>query len=300
MTSKLPDIAALELPAHTMPIDWVGMEGIDLPVLISENDYKRAHHARVDAQVDLPNPNAKGIHMSRLHLIIDELDEREALSPQRLAEQLSAMISSHEDCDSTAARIRVAFDLLLWRGALESDDIGGWRAYPVILSAMQSKAGLTVSAEAHVTYSSTCPCSAALARQLIERGFLEDFADETSISVNDAAEWLRKKATLATPHSQRSVAKIRVAIENDATDFGLIRLIDRAERTLGTPVQTAVKRIDEQAFAARNGQNLMFVEDAVRRIHNALARDYARVDVDVTHLESLHAHDAVASTMSAT
>ncbi len=300
MTSKLPDIAALEIPAHAMPIDWVGMQGIDLPVLVEEGDYRREHHARVDAQVNLPDPNAKGIHMSRLHLLVDELDERKALSPKRLTQQLEAMIASHEDCDTTAARIRVTLDLLVWRGALESDDIGGWRAYPVILSAEQNESGVALDAEVHLTYSSTCPCSAALARQLIERGFLADFDAEATISVKDAAEWLLENATLATPHSQRSVAKVRVGIDKDAEHFGLVDLIDRVEQTLATPVQTAVKRIDEQAFAARNGQNLMFVEDAVRRVHDALVHDYARVEVDVAHLESLHAHDAVASTRPVT
>jgi len=58
-------------------------------------------------------------------------------------------------------------------------------------------------------------------------------------------------------------------------------------------VQTAVKRADEQAFAALNGQNLMFVEDAARRIEAALG-EYTRPSVHVRHLESLHPHDAVA------
>lgn len=40
-------------------------------------------------------------------------------------------------------------------------------------------------------------------------------------------------------------------------------LIDQMEAVLATPVQTAVKRADEQAFAWLNGQNLMYVEDAV-------------------------------------
>jgi GTP cyclohydrolase I len=61
-------------------------------------------------------------------------------------------------------------------------------------------------------------------------------------------------------------------------------------------VQTAVKREDEQAFAELNAANLMFCEDAARRVAAALAND-ARVDryeVRVAHFESLHPHDAVA------
>ena len=41
---------------------------------------------------------------------------------------------------------------------------------------------------------------------------------------------------------------------------GQLDLIDRIEDALKTPVQTAVKREDEQAFALLNGENLMFCE----------------------------------------
>ena len=75
-------------------------------------------------------------------------------------------------------------------------------------------------------------------------------------------------------------------------------MIDRVETAVATPVQTAVKRIDEQAFAALNGKNLMFVEDAARRIRSALKGSYGEFDVKVTHMESLHPHDAVARTQS--
>jgi len=65
---------------------------------------------------------------------------------------------------------------------------------------------------------------------------------------------------------------------------------------LGTAVQTAVKRADEQAFALANGQNLMFCEDAARRLHKALRQlEWSTAfKLRVEHAESLHAHDAVA------
>jgi GTP cyclohydrolase I len=73
-------------------------------------------------------------------------------------------------------------------------------------------------------------------------------------------------------------------------------LIDALEHALGTPVQTAVKREDEQAFAELNAANLMFCEDAARRVSAVLARDphVERFDAEVEHYESLHPHDAVA------
>jgi GTP cyclohydrolase IB len=61
-------------------------------------------------------------------------------------------------------------------------------------------------------------------------------------------------------------------------------------------VQTAVKRVDEQEFAKLNGQNLMFCEDSARRLKRALDGQPCYQDfwLRVNHLESLHAHNAVA------
>ena len=79
-------------------------------------------------------------------------------------------------------------------------------------------------------------------------------------------------------------------------DLPIIDVIDLIENALRTPVQTAVKREDEQAFALANGQNLMFCEDAARRMQRALDADERIADfrVQATHHESLHPHDAVA------
>ncbi|MEJ2402346.1 MAG: GTP cyclohydrolase, FolE2/MptA family, partial [Xanthomonadales bacterium] len=57
-----------------------------------------------------------------------------------------------------------------------------------------------------------------------------------------------------------------------------------------------VKREDEKAFAELNGSNLMFCEDAGRRIQTALNADERILDfwVRCTHYESLHPHNAVA------
>ena len=100
----------------------------------------------------------------------------------------------------------------------------------------------------------------------------------------------------ATPHSQRSTASIHVRLDAAIATLPFTVLIDCAEAALGTPVQTAVKRIDEQAFARRNGENPMFCEDAARRLQAAFdvapgVRDF---HLRVAHHESLHAHDAVA------
>ncbi|MEM7299443.1 MAG: GTP cyclohydrolase FolE2 [Pseudomonadota bacterium] len=293
----LPDVSQSETAPYLTPLDWVGMQNIDLPLTILEQGRQREVHARAGLMVNLPVPQIKGIHMSRLYRLLDDgLGSGKPLTTQAILKLLKGMIESHEDCGSTNACIEIAFDLLLRRPALVSDGLGGWRAYPIKLAASLLDRQCSVTAEVVVLYSSTCPCSAALSRQLIQQGFLEEFADKNSIDAVEVAAWLNDNATLATPHSQRSEAKISVSL-NDVVDeeLGLASLIDCIENAVATPVQTAVKRLDEQEFARLNGKNLMFVEDAARRIGSALAA-YDNSKISVRHLESLHPHDAVVST----
>lgn len=151
--------------------------------------------------------------------------------------------------------------------------------------------------QVEVAYSSTCPCSAALARQLIQQRFIEDFAGRP-LDHAQLLAWLGSpQGIVATPHSQRSTATLQVRLQADSTQLPLVELINAAEQALGTAVQTAVKRADEQAFALANGQNLMFCEDAARRLHSALREQaaFSAFHLRVVHAESLHAHDAVAA-----
>jgi GTP cyclohydrolase I len=108
--------------------------------------------------------------------------------------------------------------------------------------------------------------------------------------------WLgSEEGIMATPHSQRSAAEIRVRLTPSFEMFPIVELIDEIENSLKTPVQATVKREDEQAFARLNGQNLMFCEDAGRRIQTALNGDERILDfwARCTHYESLHPHNAV-------
>ena len=110
-------------------------------------------------------------------------------------------------------------------------------------------------------------------------------------------DWLGStQGIVATPHSQRSTATLQLRLAPGCVELPVLALIDSAEQALGTPVQTAVKRVDEQAFALANGQNLMFCEDAARRLHRTLRQlpQASAFRLKVVHAESLHAHDAVA------
>ncbi|NUT74086.1 GTP cyclohydrolase I FolE2 [Pseudomonas sp. C1C7] len=284
----LPDIAA-QASHQILPLEWVGMCGIALPVLF---DGERLP-AKIDAGVSLDNGEARGIHMSRLYLALEML-EHECLSPALLRRLLEQFLSSHEGLSSSAF-LKIHSELLLKRPALISD-LSGWKTYPVSIEARLENAMFHVELKIEVAYSSTCPCSAALSRQLIQRQFAEDFPNRT-LNHAEVLAWLGlPKGIVATPHSQRSTAHLNLRLDDYLDNLPLIPLINDAEAALGTAVQTAVKRADEQAFALANGQNLMFCEDAARRLNQAMKRSPGinGFHIRVVHAESLHAHDAVA------
>ena len=284
----LPDIAA-QASRQALPLDWVGMCGIALPVLF---DGQRIS-AKADAGVSLDDGEARGIHMSRLYLALEML-EQENLTPALLRRILQSFLKTHEGL-SNSAYLKIHTDLLLKRPALVSP-LAGWKTYPVSIEARLKNAMFHVELKIDVPYSSTCPCSAALSRQLIQQQFVDDFANKP-LQHADVLAWLGStKGIVATPHSQRSTAQLRLRLDDYLDDLPLIAIINDAEAALGTAVQTAVKRADEQAFALANGQNLMFCEDAARRLNLALKRSPGvnAFHIRVVHAESLHAHDAVA------
>ena len=284
----LPDIAA-QASRQALPLEWVGMCGIALPVLFDG----QLLSAKADAGVSLDDGEARGIHMSRLYLALEML-EQENLTPALLRRVLQNFLESHDGL-SNSAYLKIHADLLLKRPALISP-LAGWKAYPVSIEARLINAMFHVELKIDVAYSSTCPCSAALSRQLIQQQFIDDFANQP-LQHADVLAWLGSpKGIVATPHSQRSTAKLNLRLDDYLDDLPLIAIINDAEAALGTAVQTAVKRADEQAFALANGQNLMFCEDAARRLNLALKRSpgISAFHLKVIHAESLHAHDAVA------
>ncbi|MGD8220051.1 GTP cyclohydrolase FolE2 [Pseudomonas thivervalensis] len=284
----LPDVAA-QVSRQTLPLDWVGMCGIATPVLI---DGQRLS-ATADAGVSLDDGEARGIHMSRLYLALGLLEET-PLSPALLRRILKQFLDSHEGL-SQSASLSVHTDLLLKRPALISP-LMGWKGYPVSVEAHLKHTMFHVELKIQIPYSSTCPCSAALSRQLIQQQFVDEFANK-KLEHAEILAWLgSSNGIVATPHSQRSTATLTLRLDADVEELPLQSFINEAEAALGTAVQTAVKRADEQAFALANGQNLMFCEDAARRLSTALARspEITALDVRVVHAESLHAHDAVA------
>ena len=290
----MPDIASSEHLHPQGTLDWVGMSNVHVPIQISDGGAVRGVDARSQIYVNLEDPQAKGIHMSRLYLMLDATAGAHALTPRAMTDLLDEVLQSHTGLSSRAF-IQFDFEYLLRRPALLSDN-SGWNSYPVQLKGTFIDGQLHLEMGVTVQYSSTCPCSAALARQIIQEQFAKDFAGQATVSAEDVQAWLgTEEGIAATPHSQRSEVHILTRLAAGTGEFPISDLIDKIEDSLQTAVQTAVKREDEQEFARRNAANLMFCEDAGRRVQKTLNADERFSDywVRVEHMESLHPHDAV-------
>ncbi len=289
-----PDIALETKAEFTGTLEKVGMEEVELAVKLKSSSGEPCIAAAfANLFVSLDAENKKGIHMSRLLLEAHKILDNEYLNYESLKNLIKGMKSSHQDI-SLNAYADISFNYLLKRPALISNN-EAWRIYPLKLSVkINENDEISFTTNIRITYSSTCPCSAALSRQLIQEEFLKVFTDSTP-SLDDIHEWLgRKESQVATPHSQRSYADIQ--LEHTSTEFNLDELIDALENCIATPVQGAVKREDEQEFARLNGSNFMFSEDAARKL-KIFCENLANLDdfsIKVQHLESLHAHNAVA------
>jgi len=97
-------------------------------------------------------------------------------------------------------------------------------------------------------------------------------------------------------HGGFSVARkvVRPVIDDAVYGYERVNVADQQKFT-NAPKWSGGLSLENSTPLA-NGGNLMFCEDAARRIHQALSRnpDYADFHLRVEHQESLHAHDAVA------
>lgn len=289
--SNLPDVASTL--AAAIPLDQVGMSGIALPVtlILADAEVTCAASAAIYANV---SNGQKGLHMSRMYSTLLSLSDA-PLSASSLQQCAQQALAQQQEVNASSLHFSLSTKVQQKRSALNSQG-WGWNAYPLELQVSYSnETGFELKATVQVTYSSSCPASAALSRKALKDAFLAHSQSQSEpMSSEQVALWLEQQGTLAIPHSQRSVATVTVAIEQD--ELPISELIELCEAALGTPVQTYVKRDDEQQFALRNGANPMFVEDASRRLVRALVQQGYQGHLKVEHQESLHGHDAVAAT----
>jgi GTP cyclohydrolase I len=248
------------------PIQHVGISNFRLPIVFHTRDGGDVTlETSVTGTVSLIGEK-KGINMSRIMRSFYAHAER-TFSFSVLAAVLDDYKKDH---DSVDARLMMRFSFPARVQSLRSG-LTGWQYYDIALELMEREGRQTRITHLDYVYSSTCPCSLELSEHARQA-----------------------RGQLATPHSQRSVARISV-VEEGGRRLWYEDLIDLARAAVPTETQVMVKREDEQAFAELNAANPIFVEDAARSFAERLLRDDRIGDFRViaSHQESLHSHDAV-------
>ena len=270
----MPDLqngpASLIKGANTA-IQHVGISNFRLPVRFMTRDSRAGGHGDVTLQASVTgtvslDADKKGINMSRIMRSFYQHAEK------RFSTQVieAALDDYKSDLGSFDARIQMRIQFPMQIESLRSG-LSGWQYYDIALELVDQGGVRRTFLHLDYVYSSTCPCSLEL------------------------SEHARAgRGQLATPHSQRSVARISVDLLPGET-LWFEDLIEACRRAVPTETQVMVKREDEQAFAELNAANPIFVEDAARSFAERLLADPRVGDFRIvaSHQESLHSHDAV-------
>ena len=267
--ASLPDLqngpAAL-IKGANRAIQHVGISNFRLPIRYHTRDNGDLHlETSVTGTVSL-EADKKGINMSRIMRSFYEHAEKTFSF-----EVIEAALDDYKsDLESFDARINMRFSFPMKVESLRSG-LTGYQYYDIALELVETDGVRRKIMHLDYVYSSTCPCSLELSEHA-----------------------RRTRGQLATPHSQRSVARLSVEVL-PGNCLWFEDMIDMCRRAVPTETQVMVKREDEQAFAELNAANPIFVEDAARLFAEALLADPRVGDFRVlaSHQESLHSHDAV-------
>jgi GTP cyclohydrolase IB len=247
-------------------IQHVGISNFRLPLRFHTRDNgDLTLETSVTGTVSL-EAEKKGINMSRIMRSFYAHAERDF----SFGVIEHALEDYKRDLESFDARIQMRFSFPVKVESLRSG-LAGWQYYDFALELVDQAGVRKKIMHLDFVYSSTCPCSLELSEHA-----------------------RRTRGQLATPHSQRSVARISVEVK-PGTRLWFEDLIELARKAVPTETQVMVKREDEQAFAELNAANPIFVEDAARSFCQALKQDPRIGDFRIvaSHQESLHSHDAV-------
>ncbi|NNE88094.1 MAG: GTP cyclohydrolase I FolE2 [Silicimonas sp.] len=248
-------------------IQHVGISNFRLPVRFAMKDGgERLLDTSVTGTVSL-DADKKGINMSRIMRSFYAHAES-AFS----FEVIEAALDDYKsDLESFDARIQMRFSFPMKVESLRSG-LSGWQYYDIALEVVEEGGVRRRMMHLDYVYSSTCPCSLELSEHA-----------------------RRERGQLATPHSQRSVARLSMELDPNADTLWFEDAVALCRAAIPTETQVMVKREDEQAFAELNAANPIFVEDAARLFAEALQGDQRIGDFRVvaSHQESLHSHDAV-------
>jgi len=237
-------------------IDKVGIKSLKLPVAVQD---RSSGSQKTVAEVNfyVDLPhNFKGTHMSRFVEILNEY--RGSLSMENIHEVLRV---ARERLHALRAHLELTFPYFIEKEAPVTGSKGVIDYECAISAASNGNEKDEVILTVHVPITTLCPCS----KEISDYG----------------------------AHNQRSIVTVSVKLNSFMWLEDLIRIV---EERASCEIFSLLKREDEKYVTETAYNNPAFVEDIVRSVTEALARD-TRIDwfsVESENQESIHNHNAYA------
>lgn len=272
---ELPDVQETHSPKIGISINQAGVEKLKLPFRLALRPGTGSYDnliADVTITTDV-DKTKKGISMSRLLLSLQPYLEL-PLNHKLVYHIMQDIVKNIGGSD---CYIKFEFDLPIVKRSPLSDYKFPFY-HPCSFAGKLRDNTYRFFQGAKIQYSSYCPCSAELSKDLADKGGNHGY-----------------------PHAQRSFTNILVEMDlneydDDIRYLWLEDLIEMVYSTLKTQPYPIIKRVDEQEVARIASENPLFVEDAIRLIADKL-NNMDRISdwiVKCNHEESIHMHDAIA------
>jgi GTP cyclohydrolase I len=257
-SARTPLVDVQNMQDHRkIEIDKVGVKGVKYPIVVLDKANGFQHTvATIDMYVNLPH-NYKGTHMSRFVEILHE--NQSMINMKNLPNILRQM---KEKLNAESTHLEVRFPYFLKKEAPVSRTP----------SYLEYKCGFLGSMD--------------------ESGSMKEFTVTVLVPVNTLCP-CSKEISEHGAHNQRGVAKVDVRFKRF---FWIEDLISTIERCASSGIYSILKREDEKYVTEKAFENPKFVEDVVRGIAEALAKDsnITWFAIEAENFESIHNHSAYA------
>ena len=271
-------------PDSAISVNRAGVKGVKIPVDIHRGKMSFHLVCLLDLFVNLPDTR-KGADMSRAieSITTSARDRGELVSLESFCGIIGVEALKRFDY-SEKVQIRLRTELPLTRQSHQGRESTVF--YPVEVFHRYTRDGhslTTITSE--ILIMNACPCAMETTRELLKQrfGMVQGLPD----------------AYPSVTHNQRN--KIRVSLTSSLDpNIDLIDIIETVEESMGGPLLSLLKRVDEGEHVLDAHLKPMFVEDLVRLIAIRIGEKFDKLSKDVLikisseSEESIHPHNAYA------
>lgn len=280
-----------EAPRVSVGLDRVGLTAVERLICLGSTGRAVRMPASMELWIDLA-ATAKGAHMSRLGLAVDEAIEdgiQKTTAPT--IEDLCANIA--QDLLKTQGAERVQVNITARFPVTRRTPVSGLPSQELykllgVAAATRERTVRLVGVEAEGM--TACPCAQDMMQERAEKRLLEEGID---------AETVRRVMELVPmpTHNQTGIGRLMIGAHPDVRAEDLVHIVEMA---MSSENYEILKRPDECFVVSRAHRNPKFVEDVARDMLANVANRYPDLPdetfvlVRQTNLESIHKHNVFA------